>query len=77
MKKTKEKQTYIFETQATGYWTRTWYVKANSKKEALAKLNDGFIDDDSVDYKDELDDADCTAESDFEFWGIAEENKSK
>jgi hypothetical protein len=76
MKET-EQQTYIYETQATGHWTRTWTVKANSEEEALAKLNDGLIDDDSVDYTDEFDDAECTAESDFEFWGIAEENKTK
>lgn len=63
-------KTYIYETQATGTWTRLWYVKANSEEEALAKLNDGFIDDDSVDYTDEFEDAECTAESDFEFWGV-------
>jgi hypothetical protein len=68
-------KTYIYETQATGHWTRTWSVKANSEEEALAKLNDGFIDDDSVDYTDEFEDAECTAESDFEFWGIAEDHK--
>lgn len=68
-------QTYIYETQATGHWTRIWSVKANSEEEALAKLNDGFIDDDSVDYKDEFEDAECTAESEFEFWGIAEDHK--
>ena len=68
-------KTYIYETQASGTWTRTWSVKANSEEEALAKLNDGLYDDDSVDYKDEFEDAECTAESEFEFWGVEEDHK--
>lgn len=67
-------KTYIYETQATGTWTRVWSVKANSEEEALAKLNDGLYDDDSVDFEDNFEDAECTAESDFEFWGTAEDN---
>lgn len=68
-------KTYIYETQASGTWTRTWSVKANSEEEALAKLNDGLYDDDSVDFEDSFEDAECTAESDFEFWGVAEDHK--
>lgn len=68
-------KTYIYETQATGTWTRTWSVKANSEEEALAKLNDGLYDDDSVDFEDRFEDAECTAESDFEFWGEEENDK--
>jgi len=61
----KEKSKYYFETQATGYWTRTWVVEAESQEEAYEKLNEGL--DKTIDFKDDLDDVECTAESDFEY----------
>jgi hypothetical protein len=78
MKKTKEKQTFIFETVATGFWTRSWYVKATSQKEALKKLNGNDFDpsDEEIEYHDDLDNVECTSESGFDFWGIQEDHQS-
>lgn len=51
---------YEFCSTAWGYWTRTRSVEANSLEEAWAKING-----ECVEYRDDLESAECTDESEM------------